>query len=81
MLKLEKKIYDIMEANRISGEIVDYNKKMIAVEIRWGDWKHDHARFDWLMEKNFSDIKRVKTHITEDNGSDCYSAIHYYEFT
>ena len=79
---MEKKIYELTKENHIIGEIVEESKerKMIAVEVIWGDWKHEHARLDWLMEKNFSNLRNIQTQTTEENGSDCYSAIHYYYF-
>lgn len=82
MLEMEKKIYELMSKNHIMGEVVDYNDqtRMIAVEVRWGDWKHEHARLDWLMKENFSDLRSIHEVTTEDNGSDCYSAVHYYYF-
>lgn len=82
MLEIEKKIYELMTENHIMGEVVDYNDqmRMIAVEVRWGDWKHEHWRMDWLMKENFTDLRSIHEVTTEDNGSDCYSAIHYYYF-
>lgn len=82
MLEIEKKIYELMTENHIMGEVVDYNDqmRMIAVEVRWGDWKHEHWRLDWLMKENFTDLRSIHEVTTEDNGSDCYSAIHYYYF-
>ena len=82
MLEIEKKIYELMTENHIMGEVVDYNDqmRMIAVEIHWGDWKHEHWRMDWLMKENFTDLRSIHEVTTEDNGSDCYSAIHYYYF-
>ena len=48
------------------------------VNIEWGDWKHDHGYCDYLM----SEIGYVKINeaTTEENGSDCYSAIHRYAY-
>ena len=82
MLEIEKKIYELMTENHIMGEVVDYNDqmRMIAVEVRWGDWKHEHWRMDWLMKENFTDLRSIHEVTTEDDGSDCYSAIHYYYF-
>lgn len=79
---MEQKIHQLMKENYISGEIVDenQNKKMFAVEILWGDWKHEHGRLDWLMKEKFSNLRSVFTQTTEEDGSDCYSAIHYYYF-
>lgn len=79
---MEKKIDELMDENHIMGGIVDYSKekKMVAVEIIWGDWKHDHARLDLLMKESFSNLRSIHTQTTEEDGSDCYSAIHYYYF-
>lgn len=82
MMQMEKKIYELMKENHIMGEIVDYNDqiRMIAVEVIWGDWKHEHWRLDWLMQENFPDLRSITTQTTEEDESDCYSAIHYYYF-
>ena len=82
MLEIEKKIYELMTENHIMGEVVDYNDqmRMIAVEVRWGDWKHEHLRLDWLMRESYPDLRSICQTTTEDDGSDCYSAIHYYYF-
>ena len=79
---MEKKIDELMKEHHIMGEIVDYNDKirMIAVEVIWGDWKHEHWKLDWLMKENFPDLRSITTCTTEEDGSDCYSAIHYYYF-
>ena len=78
---MEKSIHKFMMENHINGEIVDYNEqtKMIAVEITRGDWKHDHLRMDYFMQRTY-DIRSIITQTTEEDGSDCYSAIHYYYF-
>jgi hypothetical protein len=51
----------------------------IAAEISWGDWKHEHLRCKWLTEEFFQskgiDIN-IQTEVTEEDGSDCYSAVH-----
>lgn len=74
-----EKIYNLMKENRLFGDIIEETENKIAIEISWGDWKHDHLRLDWLIEENF-DLKRIETETTEEDGSDCYSAIHYYYF-
>lgn len=78
---MEKHIHKFMMENYITGEIVDYNeqKRMIAVEIIRGDWKHQHLRMDYFMEE-LCDIRSISTQTTEEDGSDCYSAVHYYYF-
>lgn len=81
-LAMEKKIYELMHEHHIMGELVDYceQKKMVAVEVIWGDWKHEHGRLDWLIGKTFPNLRSIHTTTTEEDGSDCYSAIHYYYF-
>ena len=79
MEERSRKIYDLMKENRLHGEIVEETENKTAIEIFWGDWKHDHLRLDFLMEENF-DLKKIETIATEEDGSDCYSAIHYYYF-
>jgi len=83
ILTMENKIYKLMKENYIKGEIVEErtDRKIIAVEVIWGDWKHEHLALDWLMEENFSNLRNTQTVTTEEDGSDCYSAIHYYYFS
>lgn len=78
---MERRIYELMREAHISGEIVINNGNMVAIEVFWGDWKHQHLRLDWLMEEAFSNIKNIFEEVTESDGSDCYSAIHYYYFS
>ena len=82
MLDMEKKIYDLMTEKHLFGEIVEKRAdiNMIAVEILWGDWKHEHARLDWLITENFPNLRSICTYTTEEDETDCYSAIHYYYF-
>ena len=79
-MDMQKKIYDLMKENNLFGEIIDERKDMIAIEISWGDWKHEHLRLDWIMKENFDNIQSIHKVTTEEDGSDCYSAIHYYYF-
>lgn len=50
--------------------------KAVIVSVEWGDWKHSHAYLDRLMER----LGYTKLHetVTEEDGSDCYSADHYF---
>jgi hypothetical protein len=59
----------------------EYNMA-IVVEIEWGDWKHQHLYAVYLIEeflksKNIQLLQHIER-VTEENGSDCYSAIHYF---
>jgi hypothetical protein len=48
----------------------------ICILIEWGDWKHDHAYLDYLM-KGWG-YEKTNEITTESDGSDCYSAEHYF---
>jgi len=48
----------------------------IRIEIIWGDWKHDHARTDYVM--NQIGYRKTSEIVTEENGDDSYSSIHCY---
>lgn len=82
MVQIEKKIYEMMKEYNIMGEVVDYSdkKRMVAVEVIWGDWKHEHWKLDCMVRECFPDLRSIHEVTTEENGSDCYSAIHYYYF-
>ena len=71
-----KKVYDLMRENHLHGDVWE-DFGLLCIEVNWGDWKHDHLRLDWVMKENFN-ILMSATETTEENGSDCYSAIHYY---
>ena len=80
----------VEEENKLAGEIEKYltdnqlyptdvfaADTRVMVEIKWGDWKHEHLRCDDLMKaKGYS---LVEEEVTEEDGSDCYSAIRHYE--
>lgn len=54
---------------------------VIKIDVDWGDWKHDHIYIDNLVQK-FFDEKGIKIEtgksVTAENGTDAYSATHYY---
>ena len=46
----------------------------VLICISWGDWNHEHLACEQIMKKlGYTQVQEV---ITEDNGSDCYSAEH-----
>jgi len=57
----------------------------ICIDISWGDWKHEHLRSRWLAGEvldmmGYENKYSFTTQVTEENGSDCYSAIHTIRF-
>ena len=77
MYKVCDGIRKYLESNKLWCDVYPYEGlPVVSVEINWGDWKHEHLRCKWLMEQ--IGAKFVATKETEENGSDCYSAIHYF---
>ena len=68
-------IQKYLDDNRLNGE-VEVDGSNIYVDIHWGDWKHEHLRCEYLMNKLGYTQEYVE--VTEEDGSDCYSAIHTY---
>ena len=62
--------------NGICGEVSQYGQHT-EVFVEWGDWKHDHGFCDHLM--GLVCYKSIGETVTEEDGSDCYSAIHTYK--
>ena len=68
---------DYLSNNGIYAEVFHYSTDAaIVVSISWGDWKHDHGWCNDLM--GYLGYTEIGNRITEENGSDCYSAEHYY---
>lgn len=51
---------------------------IIVVSIDWGDWKHEHLWCKTAM--GYLGYKEIGSSITDENGSDCYSADHYFQY-
>lgn len=48
----------------------------ICISVSWGDWKHDHLYLNHIMKEiGYSCDDEI---VTEEDGSDCYSAEHYF---
>ena len=57
-------------------DICEESENIVNVSISWGDWKHEHMWCRILMEYiGFDEIGEM---MTEENGSDCYSATHFF---
>ena len=58
------------------SEVSESPEGAVIVSVEWGDWKHSHAYLDKLMERlGYTKIHEI---VTEQDGSDCYSADHYF---
>jgi len=71
-------VHDFLNDNGVWAEVYPYRHDMpvLVVDIHWGDWKHEHLWAKNLME--FLGYKEIGNKVTEEDGSDCYSAEHYY---
>ena len=74
-----KEIMNIARQNGICCEVWSEAKNVVAVEVVWGDWKHDHARLNWLVSKSLN-AKKIGEKLTAEDGSDTYSSIHKFYF-
>ena len=55
--------------------------RVLKIEINRGDWKHDHLRAEWIVENDMGiNVKEWENEVTDEDGSDCYSAIHTLRF-
>ena len=74
--------YDIIQKHLRDNES-DYssiwidNNGIVSILVEWGDWKHSHARLDYVM-KHYLGYTLIKEQVTEEDGSDTYSSVHYY---
>ncbi|MGN0532993.1 MAG: hypothetical protein ACI4IK_01425 [Eubacterium sp.] len=73
----EKQIKNLMNANGIYGEVTVSGTGLVEILIEWGDWKHEHLALNCLINENFNVVVSMEK-TTEEDGSDCYSAIHLY---
>ena len=75
-LEIERKVQKYLDDHNLWGE-VSVQDGTVYVEIHWGDWKHDH----WYCQDLMSELGYVLVdkEVTEEDGSDTFSAIHTYE--
>lgn len=71
-------LYRYLSDNGVYADVYHYSHDVpaIVVSISWGDWKHDHGWANTLM--GYLGYTEIGNQVTEENGSDCYSAEHYY---
>lgn len=69
--------YEVESPTQIEGLPIPENH-LHEISIDWGDWKHDHGYCDYLMQQ--AGYTCIAEQVTEEDGSDTYSAIHRYVF-
>lgn len=77
-LEISEELGEYLRDNKVWAEVTPYvdDIPVVEVEISWGDWKHEHLRTKWLLEE--IGVHLLKTDVTEEDGSDTYSARHYF---
>ena len=73
---IEDKVEKALADADLSIDYVECCDGIIHVHITWGDWKHDHWRCDYIMSG--LGYRLLNEVVTEEDGSDCYSALHTY---
>lgn len=78
LVKVCEKVEKKLNEERLGGEVWVHGNGLpvFDVHISWGDWKHDHLRTRWVIEEMGGVY--IGGEVTEEDGSDCYSAIHHY---
>lgn len=72
----DSRIYNFLKDNGVYADVWKENGVAIAVSIEWGDWKHEHLWARDLM--SYLGYVEIGSRVTEEDGSDCYSAEHYF---
>ena len=72
------KIREALKENEMYYGAYQNGSGEIEIYVDWGDWKHDHFALDWFMIEKFN-LACIRNVTTEENGSDCYSSIHFYK--
>lgn len=74
---IENTIQHFLDDNGVGCEVyTQMNRLVISVSIEWGDWSHSHRWCVNLM--SYLGYHEIGNEITEEDGSDCYSAIHHF---
>lgn len=76
---MAEKIQDILNNEYIPGEAYAEGRGVVVIEIEWGNMEHDHNKIDYIVNNKFHP-NEIDIDITADNGTDTYSATHYYYF-
>ena len=76
-LPIGRRVYEYLCDNGLSFDECSANEATAIVSITWGDWKHEHGFCNSLMK--YLGYTLFKEAVTEENGSDTYSSIHYFK--
>ena len=78
-----KEVYDLLNTEKVYPDEIytdsDLPDCILCIDISWGDWKHDHLWARDLM--SYLGYVEIGSKVTEEDGSDAYSAEHYFMAT
>lgn len=57
-------------------DVYEHSNGTIEIPVSWGDWKHSHGYLKHLMTE--LGYESIGQEVTEEDGSDCYSATHFF---
>ena len=73
---IDETIFSFLNDNGVWAEVYCQTNNIVVVNIDWGDWRHSHLWARDLMQ--YLGYVQVGEVVTEEDGSDCYSAEHTY---
>ena len=74
---IDDTIHSFLNENGVWADVYSQMEgNIIVVSIDWGDWRHQHLWAKSLM--SYLGYGELGCEVTEENGSDCYSAVHYF---
>ena len=78
--KVQERVEKVFKENNLTYDWdVDLTLTyVVTINVQWGDWKHDHICLRRIMEQN--GFIFFGEEVTEEDGSDTYSATHTYIF-
>lgn len=72
----KQELYQHLQSKGLYYDIYETEDGFI-ISVEWGDWKHDHRYLEHIMGE--LDYILIDKKITNEDGSDCCSADHYYQ--
>lgn len=73
---IDETIFSFLNDNGVWSEVYCRTENIVVVDIDWGDWRHQHLWAETLM--GYLGYTEIGNRVTEEDGSDCYSAEHYF---
>lgn len=83
-IKVSKSLHNYLKSENIYTDLCEFYGNELIIEINWGDWKHEHLRTKlivpkWVEENTAHEVVNITTDVTEEDGSDVYSARHIFK--